>query len=847
MRLPMIAALALCLLAPAARTQGASWSPGFAAPERPPFPDFGDHIEAFDDGGGSRLHLAQNVLGASRVLRWSGVSWDVLFELNTPGRALQGPFRATLGGVPRLLFTYRSNVDTLVYEYDGSTWTLDGSLPYYVRYLGVLDDGSGEALYAAGFDFSTAAGHVARWNGTSWTQVGPTFASRVDGLAVFDSGGGPQLHACGESGLSPGSAVARWDGVSWSALGTLTTRTIALASYGGRLFGAGSALSMWDGSSWVVAYNAGSGINDLEVIDFGSGPVLAFSGPRWHPFYGLGFLTMPGGQPSVSIPLLTGVTRIDALSTQPLPGGAQLVCPGSMETVGGVGARGLAFFDGTNWSTIGRGFDGPVLSLAVHDDGTGPKLVAGGDMIVAGFADNSEAPHSWNGTDWSRLGSLPIVTEYVVASLDVGGGPQLFMAGQGGVVRWNGTSWGYVATRGPAEVHCLASFDPGTGPRLIAGGNFALAAGNRITQLTGGTWSPLGTGMDDQVRALSTFDEGGGPRLFAGGAFSTAGGVSTGSIARWDGSAWSALGSGTNGQVLALTTFDDGGGPQLYAGGTFTSAGGASVQFLARWNGSSWSDLPGGGANGAVLALQVHDDGRGPALFVGGGFSTIGGITAYNLARFDGSGWEAVDGGTDGAVRCLASCDDDADGDPDLFAGGDFLVTGSVASGRIARLEGRPHYQAICSGDGLLADHTTACPCANNGLTGRGCANSFHAGGAQLTASGGTNPDTLVLSAAGLAMSSFGLFMQHDAPDDRVFHDGVICAGGNLLRLRNRTTVGGACVFPDSNDTVTVSQRGQVTPGSGAIRYCAVFYRNASTTFCPPATANVTNGLRVVW
>jgi hypothetical protein len=38
-----------------------------------------------------------------------------------------------------------------------------------------------------------------------------------------------------------------------------------------------------------------------------------------------------------------------------------------------------------------------------------------------------------------------------------------------------------------------------------------------------------------------------------------------------------------------------------------------------------------------------------------------------------------------------------------------------------------------------------------------------------------------------------------------------------------------------------------VTTGSGALRYYSLFYRSAAPTFCPPATANVTNGIRVVW
>ena len=68
-----------------------------------------------------------------------------------------------------------------------------------------------------------------------------------------------------------------------------------------------------------------------------------------------------------------------------------------------------------------------------------------------------------------------------------------------------------------------------------------------------------------------------------------------------------------------------------------------------------------------------------------------------------------------------------------------------------------------------------------------------------------------------------------------------------LLRLRTRANVGGASTFPDSTDTVTLSQRGGVTVGSGATRYYQTYYRNAAAAFCPPETFNVTNGQIVVW
>ncbi|MFH0983162.1 MAG: hypothetical protein V2A79_16705, partial [Planctomycetota bacterium] len=48
---------------------------------------------------------------------------------------------------------------------------------------------------------------------------------------------------------------------------------------------------------------------------------------------------------------------------------------------------------------------------------------------------------------------------------------------------------------------------------------------------------------------------------------------------------------GMNDYVWALTVFDDGTGPALYAGGGFTTAGGVSANYIAKWNGTQWSAL----------------------------------------------------------------------------------------------------------------------------------------------------------------------------------------------------------------------------------------------------------------
>jgi hypothetical protein len=162
-----------------------------------------------------------------------------------------------------------------------------------------------------------------------------------------------------------------------------------------------------------------------------------------------------------------------------------------------------------------------------------------------------------------------------------------------------------------------------------------------------------------------------------------------------------------------------------------------------------------------------------------------------------------------------------------------------------------PAFEAFCTNGSLGTDHTTSCPCGNSGLSGNGCGHSFDGGGANISATGTPSLDDVVLTSQFEPSSSFTLFMQHDAAGDAVFHDGVLCAGGSLIRLRGRAAAGGAALFPDStfaNDaTLTLSQRGSVTVGSGARRYYAAWYRNASTTFCPPATANVTNGWKIDW
>ncbi len=139
-----------------------------------------------------------------------------------------------------------------------------------------------------------------------------------------------------------------------------------------------------------------------------------------------------------------------------------------------------------------------------------------------------------------------------------------------------------------------------------------------------------------------------------------------------------ALGNpGANGDVFATAVYDYGAGPALYVGGSFTSIGGVSTPSrLARFDGTSWSAVGTGVfANGSVRALTVHNDGFGPRLFVGGQFGGVGGSVVARVAAYNGTSWSDLGGGMEGAgVFSFAAFD--AGTGPRLYAAGSFQTAG---------------------------------------------------------------------------------------------------------------------------------------------------------------------------
>src|SRR5207253_49220 len=126
---------------------------GYAAP-----------VRLWNDGAGARVYVGGSFTSAG------GGSANAYLAKWNPADWAWAPAGGGIGGVPWAGLA----------SWDGATWhSLNTTIAGYSPYVGALqafNDGSGEALYAAGrftsIDGVAGTGLVARWRGTAWETVG---------------------------------------------------------------------------------------------------------------------------------------------------------------------------------------------------------------------------------------------------------------------------------------------------------------------------------------------------------------------------------------------------------------------------------------------------------------------------------------------------------------------------------------------------------------------------------------------------------------------------------------------------------------------------------------------------
>ncbi|MFT6082274.1 MAG: hypothetical protein ACJAQZ_004353 [Planctomycetota bacterium] len=563
--------------------------------------------------------------------------------------------------------TISGSAGNSIARWNGTTWNPMGAgFNSGVTALARLPNGdivAGGPLQLLGGD---PADGIARWDGSSWNQMGAGLNGFVDTLAVMPNG---DLIAAGwftGSGSTPLANIARWDGNNWSAVSTGTGCSSCvrdlIATAGGDLIASGTFTSIggqpiahtakWDGTTWsALGQGPGGSVNGLyqmangDIVvsagdpgTAGASRIRTWDGANWQTIgvdhwasdflswsngdlFALGRFSPVGGLIAKGIsrwdgtdwhPLATGMDgRIEALHALP---NNDIVAGGAFHHSDAPGSQNIARFDGNNWNALGTGIDGIVRAITDTPNG---DIIAGGDFTTASGATLANIAR-WDGTTWNPLGSGLTGTVLSLASLpngDIIAGGSISHSGAqpiDHVAIWNGTSWAELGGGLPADVRGLT---------LLPNGNVVAATSQTFFESAVATWdgtswqSPFGLFGD--AYAVTTRSDG---TFVAAGSFSAIGAQA--SLATWDGANWQLTGPhliGITKSVAALPSGD------IIVGGRFSVTFNSPIEKLLRWDGTSWATA-GSFDTGfqPIAALALADQ----ALAIGGGFQSVDNVVS---------------------------------------------------------------------------------------------------------------------------------------------------------------------------------------------------------------------------
>lgn len=437
----------------------------------------------------------------------------------------------------------------------------------------------------------------------------------------------------------------------------VTNNIIGLAINNGVIYAGGQTpagtqtntpLYMWDGEQWSTPATFYGPLN-MQILD------LAFVG---NDLYVAGTFTNVNGVAANGLAQWNGTSwnsvgfsgAAVALSVS----GNNLYVGGVFTNPGGVTATNIAYWDGSAWHALGNGLGtslSSVRALAVNNG----VVYAGGIFTNSGslFVTNLA---SWNGSTWSSAGggipgSAVLSLSFVNGDLYAGGiFTQAGTTPANNIAMWDGANWNVLSTGLGGAAEGIA---PLNGSICVAG-SFTTAGGVSATNFAvwnGSSWSPAGTGLSNIGYHVIP----NGTNVYVTGGFALADGIWSDSIATWDGNQWhpvetSGRTEGTEPYILALAND----GTNLYAGGLFSAAGNTTnASYIARFDGTNWYPLGTGigppGGTTIVNSLAVSNNN----VYAGGSFSFAGGVTAPNIARWDGTNWYALGVGPGGVVASI--------------------------------------------------------------------------------------------------------------------------------------------------------------------------------------------------
>ncbi len=321
----------------------------------------------------------------------------------------------------------------------------------------------------------------------------------------------------------------------------------------------------------------------------------------------------------------------------------RLVVGGEFSYVNGNFQRSIAVCDGTVFDSIGTFACSPLLALGEWQG----NLVATDCNNILSYQNNS----------WTPLGLGFSGSAFCFLEKDsflyVGGGfNSLNNQSASGLVLWNGHVWQNIPlpySQGSITdieffrntLYVVGQFPDSTGDTFTkvlkrncgCGGWTDITYDTISSVITTGVQTIPGgmTGELAWASSLEVYKD----ELYLGGRFSKTDSSTGNSIIRYDGIAWhdvagglafqDSLGQNFLGQVYTMHEWNG----LLYIGGFFKFAGGISASNIAVWDGTNWQSL-GGNFNQSISTITDWNN----ELYVGGRFTSIDGISAKYIAKY---------------------------------------------------------------------------------------------------------------------------------------------------------------------------------------------------------------------
>ena len=328
---------------------------------------------------GGRFTNADGTPFSSGIARWNGTNWSSLgtglFPLvgNAPSVALLTLLPGgdiAVGGQ----FGVTGTATHSLARWNGATWSGFGAGASFGSVVAMTTMPNGDLI--AGGAFTPATGgpgsNIARWNGTTWSPLGAGVNAAVRALAALPNGNVVAGGYFTSAGGVPARGIAQWNGAGWSSLGS------------------GMGSGPLDGSVAALAVEPGGSLIAGGWFDTAGG-VAASGVARWN---GASWQSLGAGVGPIE-------ANHDAVATLlPLPGG-ELLVGGWFDTAGSLAnLGGLARWSGAAWSAFGDGIDGRALVVRTLASG---DLLLGGEFVTLGGVTVNRIAR-FDGTSYTALG-----------------------------------------------------------------------------------------------------------------------------------------------------------------------------------------------------------------------------------------------------------------------------------------------------------------------------------------------------------------------------------------------------------------------------------------------------------